>query len=42
VVRIFPDPASALRLIATLAMEQSEDWDSYVELNITVLMLSVH
>lgn len=27
VVRIFPDPASALRLIATLAMEQNEDWD---------------
>jgi len=27
VVRIFPNEASALRLIATLAMEQSEDWD---------------
>ncbi len=27
VVRIFPNPASALRLIATLAMEQNEDWD---------------
>ena len=27
VVRIFPDPASALRLTATLAMEQNEDWD---------------
>ena len=27
VVRIFPNSASALRLIATLAMEQSEDWD---------------
>ena len=27
VVRIFPNDASALRLIATLAMEQSEDWD---------------
>lgn len=26
-VRIFPNPASALRLIATLAMEQNEDWD---------------
>jgi len=27
VVRIFPDERSALRLITTLAMEQSEDWD---------------
>jgi len=27
VVRIFPSEASALRLIATLAMEQSEDWN---------------
>jgi transposase-like protein len=27
VVRIFPNEKSALRLIATLAMEQSEDWD---------------
>jgi len=27
VVRIFPNPASALRLISTLAMEQNEDWD---------------
>lgn len=27
VVRIFPNEQSALRLIATLAMEQSEDWD---------------
>lgn len=27
VVRIFPNERSALRLIATLAIEQSEDWD---------------
>jgi|BarGraNGADG00312_1021997.scaffolds.fasta_scaffold22870_2 putative transposase len=27
VVRIFPNEASALRLITALAMEQSEDWD---------------
>ena len=27
VVRIFPDPASALRLITTPAREQNEDWD---------------
>ena len=27
VVRIFPNEASALRLIATLAMEKSEEWD---------------
>jgi transposase-like protein len=27
VVRIFPNSASALRLIATLAMEQNENWD---------------
>jgi len=27
VVRIFPNERAALRLIATLAMEQSEDWD---------------
>lgn len=27
VVRIFPDDASALRLISALAMEQNEDWD---------------
>ena len=26
-VRIFPNERSALRLIATLAIEQSEDWD---------------
>jgi transposase-like protein len=35
VVRIFPNPASALRLIATLAMEQNEDWDRrYLDMNL--------
>lgn len=28
-VRIFPNEQSALRLIATLAMEQSEDWTQH-------------
>jgi len=27
VLRIFPDERSCLRLIATISMEQSEDWD---------------
>jgi transposase-like protein len=42
VARIFPNEASALRLIASLAIEQSEEWETYVELNISLLMLSVH
>ncbi len=33
VLRIFPNEASALRLIATLSMEQSEDWTARRYLN---------
>jgi transposase-like protein len=37
VVRIFPSSASALRLIATIAMEQSEDWGDRRYLDMSLL-----
>ncbi len=37
VVRIFPSSASALRLIATLAVEQSEDWGDRRYLDMSLL-----